>query len=429
MAPPESELTSWKEIAAYLGVGVRTAQIWERERGLPVRRLPGARGRVRITVAELEAWKHSGSVNPTPAEPAVEPIAPPEPVPPPTPRSRLRPALWLTAAALAALVLIVTAAHSLPGEPASYRIEAASLTVLDARGRECFRKSFPVPLQEGVLPRTAVDSVWLGDLDGDGHNEVLFAPHPVDTQTSTPLICYSSRGAERWRFVNDMRVRSAEEAFSPSYGVMRFLVAPLGDHLSKAILVSTTHRFFYPCRVSLLDPHGRVLRDYWHSGHLNYLRSADLDRDGRTEFYLAGIDNAHHAATLVVLDADHFAGASQEPAALAHQLLGMRAGEERARVILPRSCLSESSDPYNGVHSLTVVPGEILVETFESIAGGAGIFYHFSPDLRERRPELSDSYRVEYSRAFHEGRLRGCRVDSSSLTDGATAAAARAATM
>ena len=50
-------LSSWKEIAAYLGKGVRTVQRWERELGLPVHR-PDAR-RERIVMAfeeELARW-------------------------------------------------------------------------------------------------------------------------------------------------------------------------------------------------------------------------------------------------------------------------------------------------------------------------------------------------------------------------------------
>ena len=35
-APQTPELYSWKEIASYLGVSVRTAQLFELERGLPV---------------------------------------------------------------------------------------------------------------------------------------------------------------------------------------------------------------------------------------------------------------------------------------------------------------------------------------------------------------------------------------------------------
>jgi len=51
------QLTSWKEIAHHLGVNVRTAQKWERERGLPVRRAPGVRSRVSTDLPSLEAWK------------------------------------------------------------------------------------------------------------------------------------------------------------------------------------------------------------------------------------------------------------------------------------------------------------------------------------------------------------------------------------
>jgi len=53
------ELTSWKEIAGFLGVNVRTAQKWETERKLPVRRLPGGRGRVAADVPALDAWKRT----------------------------------------------------------------------------------------------------------------------------------------------------------------------------------------------------------------------------------------------------------------------------------------------------------------------------------------------------------------------------------
>jgi hypothetical protein len=53
----ERELTSWKQIADYLSVNVRTAQKWERDRQLPVRRLPGGRGRVAISAEAIERWR------------------------------------------------------------------------------------------------------------------------------------------------------------------------------------------------------------------------------------------------------------------------------------------------------------------------------------------------------------------------------------
>jgi hypothetical protein len=57
MAKHEDILNSWKEIAVYLGRGVRTVQRWEQELALPVRR---PRGRSRSAVLafkrELNQW-------------------------------------------------------------------------------------------------------------------------------------------------------------------------------------------------------------------------------------------------------------------------------------------------------------------------------------------------------------------------------------
>lgn len=59
--PSKSErsqfLSGWKEIASYLGKGVRTVQRYERQLGLPVRRPAGKPwGSVVATKAELDAW-------------------------------------------------------------------------------------------------------------------------------------------------------------------------------------------------------------------------------------------------------------------------------------------------------------------------------------------------------------------------------------
>jgi hypothetical protein len=60
-------LNSWKEIATYLGRGVRTVQRWERELGLPIRRPRGKdRSAVMAFQHELDDWlRHSSSTNTT----------------------------------------------------------------------------------------------------------------------------------------------------------------------------------------------------------------------------------------------------------------------------------------------------------------------------------------------------------------------------
>src|SRR5262245_14352171 len=55
-------LNSWQDVASYLGVSVRTAQKWEKTLALPIRRMPGPRGRIVADPAELDRWKLQAAV-------------------------------------------------------------------------------------------------------------------------------------------------------------------------------------------------------------------------------------------------------------------------------------------------------------------------------------------------------------------------------
>lgn len=401
----ENQLSSWKEIASYLRVGVRTAQMWERERGLPIRRIPGPRGRVLANVEELEAWKHSGR------EPSGDPPSQESPV------QRTNRRYLAAGIAVACLIPLLLAAFTLkryvlaPGVPASYRLDPYGLTVLDSKGGELWRAEFRRQIDLRPYDANPGQFVWIGDLNGDGRREVLFVHYPGGTLQSAPLICYSDRGVEIWRFTPGRRVRSSTEEFAPTYGVRRFLVRSFGRNRAQAIVVTSSQSVYYPNQVVLLSSQGKLLREYWHSGHLFELQVADLNGDGRDEIYLAGVSNGWKAATLVVLDPDDFGGASQEPEDPKHQLIGLDRGVERARVILPRSCLSRADDPYNTIGQLMVVPGEIIVETDEHVGPPArdGLFFHFAPDLTLRQVMYSDSYQTEIGK--NAARPNACRAD------------------
>jgi hypothetical protein len=51
------ELRGWKQIAHYLDVTERTAQVWAQSAQMPVHHLPGPKGRVFAIDSELNAWK------------------------------------------------------------------------------------------------------------------------------------------------------------------------------------------------------------------------------------------------------------------------------------------------------------------------------------------------------------------------------------
>src|SRR5208283_1725364 len=74
---PTKRLDSWKEIAAFFGKDERTVKRWEKERGLPVRRVPGAAGGTVFAYAdELERWL--AGTNDSPAARVADSLPPDE---------------------------------------------------------------------------------------------------------------------------------------------------------------------------------------------------------------------------------------------------------------------------------------------------------------------------------------------------------------
>jgi len=376
------ELCSWKQVAAYLGVSVRTAQVLERQRGLPVRRLAGTRGRISCSVEELHNWKNAAINQKSNLE---------ENRPSPRKRYSRRLVIGLAGALLTGSVIAVGIMRSLllPGKPTSYSVETNALVVTDAHGRECWRHVFPQGLNHAVYAgENSTRYAWIGDLTGNGEQEVLFVPAATapEEQTHNSLVCFGQHGVER------------------------FLVGKIRKNGPNRIVVASGHNPYWPCQIATLDADGRLVREYWHSGHLKDLQLADLDGDGNNEVYAAGISNAHKTTTLLILDPETLTGASIEPPE--YQLLGFGLPAERARVLLPRSCLNEAIDPYNSIRNLTVDKDGVRVQTLELVGDAAGVIHHFSKDLREYHAVLADSYRIAYKRLHNNRTLpASCTLD------------------
>jgi hypothetical protein len=373
------ELASWKEIASYLGINVRTAQKWEQERGMPVRRLPGGRGRVEAHIDEIEAWRRSAVVTPQPGS------------------------LWKrigVAAAGGALTLSIAAylLASRKASPVQMRIAVNTLIIADAEGRELWHHTFDHPLRPDVaaVREPSRKRVWFGDLDDDGKIETLFVDMPAeDGSRSEVLICFSEGGSEKWRFNPGRTVRTRSHTFEPPYDVADFVVAAMGRNRPKTVLVSSSHSMMYPNQIVLLTTDGKMLREYWHSGHLNFVRLADLDNDGVNEIYLGGTSNARKAATLVVLDPDRFAGTSQEENP-DYQFLDFPPGKERARLLFPRSCVNRKYEAFNSVESLWCQTNTIKLSVLERFNNSSGpvAFYELTRDLKLKDWDFSGPLRA-----------------------------------
>ena len=410
------DLHSWKEIADYLGVTVRTAQNWEKERGLPVRRLPGGRARVLAVAQELDEWKLSGQAAEQDGE--IAPSLPgPKAVTATAPAKRL-----ILVAGLAALLLAVLAfgylAWMRPGQPKRWTVDGDTMIVLDSHGHEVWRWSaeYPFgPYYTEEYNRNTRRYIWIGDLDGDGDNETLLTPLPELVHkigTSAPLLCFDKRGNLRWQFIPGRVVTSAKpEQFPNLYIVANFQVARFAEGRPTSILVSAIQIPDYPNQIALLNVQtGKSTREYWHSGYIgDYTREielADLDGNGVSEIYLAGGDIGSRRITLVALDPDRFEGASFEDNS-EYRILGFAPGREMYRVLFPHSCLNLGSD-MGAVTALFREPAGIGIGVNEVPLDKSFLpilFYYLSLDGRFLRMSPSNDFRLAHEAAEREGRL------------------------
>jgi len=141
-------LQGWKEIADYVARDERTVKRWEKQRRLPVRRMPGkGRANVYVLVSELDEWLSHG-----PAPAATQPV------------STWRTSLWLRPVSLAIVVLCVVmtllalrthrrsvAAASPPAATARYISRIPGVDDLTLRGIYLYEKRTPDSLARAEL--------------------------------------------------------------------------------------------------------------------------------------------------------------------------------------------------------------------------------------------------------------------------------------
>lgn len=393
-------LSSWKEIVQHLDVTVRTAQLWEKQRGLPVRRMPGRRSRVYLRIDEYEAWL-MGQGNAAQGALAGESAA----------RSRYR-ALGVSdlstrrgaAVGVGISIAVIALAFSVlwlsqepqPELPVRGYVSGDTLIVENGLGDALFRHRFEKGLSARVYAR-AHPPLWFADVDDDGIAEVLFSQRHAEPGLGDILFCFTAGGDELWRFEPGMEVSYQGETFENIYHTDSLQAADLGDG-RRVVVISSIHYLDEPTQIAVLSAEdGTLMSQYWHSGHIGHetmsLRIADVLGDGRKEIYAAGISNARKQATLVILDPDAASAASEEPAE--YQVLGFPTGKEMARVFFPRSAANRLSDEYNGVVGVFPNGDSIRVSVAESFLPAAKptVQYKLTPALELVDIGLSDRFR------------------------------------
>jgi hypothetical protein len=315
--------------------------------------------------------------------------------------------LKLAAAIAAVGIVAYVSTRMLRGHdrPHSGRLDGELLTIMSAEGKELWRKSFPDGFWREYYDHWMPTGTWFGDLDGEGHTSVLFLYHPAvgPGSHSTTLICYSDRGQEKWRWTPG-RALPELEGSPPTFLTVGLAVLKAADKKHSRIVVSSSHDPLYPHQIAVLDSNGKLLSEYWHSGHLDHLILADLDGNGREEIVATGISNGYRQATLIVLDPDRVLGASTEAARPEIQLHGMGVAQERLRLLFPRSDLNKALYVYNMGQEATVEHGRIRFSVRECLQlAGCVIWYEFDRNFRLLTAKADDGFRSAHAEFYRMG--------------------------
>jgi hypothetical protein len=319
------------------------------------------------------------------------------------PRGHLKLFAAVVSAAILAIVAFVTIRMlAAPDPPQSARLDGSTLIVMNAKGQDLWRKAFPDGFSLDYYSQGVALRMWLGDLDGDGHSEVLFLYELAGSQMqhSTTLICYSDRGKEKWRWTPG-RVLPDLEGTPATFKTVALRVLKATPGQGRRVVVSSYHMPFYPDQIAILDASGKSIAEYWHSGHLDFLTLADLDGDGREEIIATGISNGYHEATLIVLDPDRVSGASTEAARPEIQLHGMGIPHERYRLLFPRSDVNMIFSSYNEAQEVIVEQGKTRLSVLECRQRpGCLIWYEFDKNF-DLLSVMADDYFKGAHREFY----------------------------
>jgi hypothetical protein len=337
-----ARLNGWKEIANHLDVTVRTAQLWEKQRHLPIHRLPGGgKPSVFSTTEELEAWIHCNPGQPVPETRPTE-----------IRRTRWSGRLPIAAVVAVLVVVSILAIVQIPSNPSTLVAEVATCS-MEGQVVKALDATDGVVWLWAYEEMTEVDSEeWpdgpgciVQDVNSDGRAEVLFLYLGNDRYKSDArLICNTpGENRSRWEHPLGRRLEKDGRVFSAAY--IGRLVRPVEIHGSLHLIVVTRHSPSYPSEVVLLNAwSGAVVDRYSHPGHLEVIALGDLDLDGTNELLVGGINNPGPGPgrpVLIVLDLP-FTG-EHGRSRRSEDFFGNPGPQELAYLSLPRSDADEAA--------------------------------------------------------------------------------------
>lgn len=245
----------------------------------------------------------------------------------------------------------------------------------------------------------------LDDIDGDGKTEILVGfTRDAETGYRGCLYCYNQDFSLRWKNKLGHDVRYGDMTYSDFFSVHIRAVHNFNRDGEKEIFVQVGHNYF-PVNNVIIDRHGKVLSEYWHSGDLSCVEIADFIPDnGTDELILAGQNNEFNSGVLIVLDPFKMFGASPQSNPY-YTMEDSRIGGEIAFIKFPTTHFQAGQVRdeakilginENGVVRIALVNYPVI----DSGENGELVLYHFNRNLDIQFVDLSDFYYKSFEKFF-----------------------------
>jgi hypothetical protein len=403
-------LTTWKEIASYLDVTIKTCKRWEEDRNLPVYRFKQSlKSRVYAYEQELDDWHKNQGISQNSKRRKIKKKL--------FDRKKIFYALIFPVALCLVLTFLIILRKNV--EPNSFFIQDGKLIVNNRSGRFlwdydpqksnlCDYEDYKLHYDHKIknLDEENYFSDWnfplikIKDINADGHNEVLFSVQ-TDDDSGENLICLDYHGHELWTFEPGREIKFGEKIFSNDYSIKGFDTVDFEQDGEFEIVIFSNHNDDFPTQVTVFNSKGRQIGEYMNAGRIMDYITHDLNGDGIKELILGGMNNEYTMGCVIVFDSRNIHGISPQ---LEKKYLntGLEEGTQLHYLLLPRTDVDKQK-----IFREKIVDVKLRTnKKIRALAQMSGIYFEFDFDLQNPVVTISDKFRNLYREAKTEGSIK-----------------------
>jgi hypothetical protein len=380
----QDRLDSWKAIAEYLRRDLATVRRWEKELGLPVRRVPGARRghSVYAYTSEIDAWLRASP------DPSDQGIAPPG-----APTSKSRWLAWAVAGSVLAVAVgaLIWQATSTRPSAEELRIEVTPAGVFARNPKGDLRWQHAFPTSAVVYVAGQIRSSRTFSTEPPGVLVwTMSSESRIDRMNeSGEVMWFDPGGTLRRTFAFADRVTMRGETFEPPWVLTDIAAQESGDR--RRIAVAGRHITWEPSLVTVLDDNWVRRGTFLHAGWIEHVSWLAPDR-----LLVAGFSQEQDGGMIAIMPAD-----------------GVDLGVPEIMIVMPRSEVNIAAVArFNGA-VVERVAKRVVVRTIELVddpaQGAADAIYEFDEALTLRSATYSTRYWDAHQSLERQGKLNHSR--------------------